>query len=158
MGSFQARPKKTICKYAAVSKSGILPTSNRVICVQSAQAKAEEQSAADYAALAEARKELGTLRKQVAVLESKFLKPPGRGKGKNLGHVYDGEDLKRDRPPAGSDAVRCQHCQEVIDAQVNAYVQVCNLLLCSELSAVCTCIVVYALWGLSCLQNGVHIL
>lgn len=96
-----------------------------LLCLQSAQAKAADQSAADYAELKEARKQIGALRKQVAVLESKFLKSaPGRGKGKNLGHVYDGDSLKREPVPTSPDAMRCEHCKELIDAQVNAHIQV----------------------------------
>lgn len=95
--------------------------------MQSAEAKAAEQCAADYAELAEARKKIDFLQKQGKVLDSKSPKSrQGRGKGKHLGHVYDGDYLRRDGHPdnAEAGAARCEKCKEAEEkAQAQTQVQ-----------------------------------
>jgi hypothetical protein len=93
--------------------------------VQSAQAKAEEEYAAIFAELAEARQQIDALKKQVHAPECKASKPgSGRSKGKNFADVYDGNPP----PPSPDGPVCCEHCKGVIDSQVETLTQVQKLL------------------------------
>lgn len=64
--------------------------------MQNDRAKAQEQSAADFKALVDARKQIVALRKLVSDLEAKARKQAARPKGKTLADVYQGGTMKRD--------------------------------------------------------------